>query len=663
MSATNSPLSRFQLIRRLAAGGMGEVLLARFAGDERMSVGEGLVVIKRAIPGSGQRSEQNQMLQEEGRVGLRLRHANLVETFSLESYGDEPILIIEYLAGKSMAQVLGAAKKKRQPVPVGIALKILRDAACGLHFAHTLQIGGEKLGLVHRDISPANIFVTFDGRAKVIDFGVAKAKDSEIRTSTGILKGKTGYMSPEQVKGQGLDFRSDVWSLGVFFWELLLSERLFVSPNPAQTLNKILKLDIPSPSSRRPDLPLAVDQLCARLLDRNPDVRIPSCAELVAEIDAIAQSANEVQLQQFALERFPEDGQTGLEEARNAARTIGKEPAPSGLVDGSFGDWNEKTIDQPVMSVVYQRANLIGTFDTPGQAVTSQEEANTIPVPQLIFSSEAELGPVDAKKKAQDWSDVSNTSGGNVEAGAKGVYTKDPVEGQRLVPTLQAAAHTASPVPGTEINATTASPQAPVQLFDIGLVSFGALAVIMGLALSLFAAGLSEERELILYRYLGTQGTDVVVAHAQDAPLGVTPTPFVLRDSQFRTRAEQDEPTPVSADALKTLLSESGVLQRAQLPASARAKLSAILPFLICIMGLLSLSMGVPAVLRMTAGKLLRVRVVSILLVSGLFVGGFIFGWMGWPGSLQLGEMENVPRMDFQDAKLKSVLGNDTGQQ
>lgn len=654
MSAAGPPPSRFQLIRRLAAGGMGEVLLARFAGDARMSVGEGLVVIKRAIPGSGQRSEQNQMLQEEGRVGLRLRHANLVETFSLESYGDEPILVIEYLAGKSMAQVLGAAKKNRQPVPVGIALRILRDAACGLHFAHTLQIGGEKLGLVHRDVSPANIFVTFDGRAKVIDFGVAKAKDSEIKTSTGILKGKTGYMSPEQVQGQGLDLRSDVWSLGVFFWELLLAERLFISPSPAQTLNKILKLDIPPPSSRRADLPPVVDRLCARLLERNPDVRIPTCADLVNEIDAIAQSANEVQLQQFALERFPEDGQVGLEEARNAARTIGKDAPPSGLVDGSFGDWNEKTIDQPVMSVVYQRANLVGTFENTAQGAAPAEEANTIPVPQLIFSSEAELGPVEqTEKKTKDWADISNTN-------SKATLKKPPAQPSAAAPAPSPAARhnaamqeppraSASQRQDKETRSASTSPPPPVGLLDIGLVSFGSLALVMGLALSFLATGLKDQRELILYRYLGAQGSDVVVAHAQDAPLGVTPTPFVLRDSQFQTGGAKNTPTPVSADDLKSLLSKSGVLDRAQMPASARAKVSAILPLVISMLGLFSLCIGVPAIFRLAAPKRLRARAGGLLATGALFVWGFVFGWMSWPGSANLGATDEVPRLDFKD--------------
>src|SRR5690606_34862233 len=129
--------------------------------------------------------------------------------------------LIELLAGRSMAQVLGQAKKRGEMVPVDVALAVLRGAACGLHFAHTLRgPDGTSLGLVHRDVSPANIFVTFDGRVKVIDFGVAKSDDSEPKTATGILKGKLGYMSPEQSLGQSkLTAQADVWSLGVFFWE------------------------------------------------------------------------------------------------------------------------------------------------------------------------------------------------------------------------------------------------------------------------------------------------------------------------------------------------------------------------------------------------------------------------------------------------------------
>jgi len=193
------------------------------------------------------------MLREEARLGLRLRHENIVETLRLDEHAGEPLVVMELLAGRSMGQVLAQAKKRKENVPIEVALAVLRGAACGLHFAHTLRSAdGRALGLVHRDVSPANIFVTFDRHVKVIDFGIAKSEDSEIKTTTGILKGKLGYMSPEQAHGEGkLGAQADVWSLGVFFWEMLLAERMFYSPNPRATLMQIAYEELTPPSARR----------------------------------------------------------------------------------------------------------------------------------------------------------------------------------------------------------------------------------------------------------------------------------------------------------------------------------------------------------------------------------------------------------------------------
>ena|GEM_PF-960042 len=333
----NDPLmttKRFKVVRRLAAGGMGEVLLADFKGDRKLQVSGGFVVVKRNLQNHPNMASQNAMLREEGRLGLRLLHENLVQTFSLEDLSaEDPILIMEFMAGKSMAQVLGAAKRSRTPLPVDVALKILRLSACGLHFAHALSDDhGNGLGLVHRDVSPANIFVTFDGKVKVIDFGVAKAKDSEIKTSQGILKGKIGYMSPEHATGDKLDPRADLWSLGVVLWEMLVADRLFAGQNPAATLFQIANRDIDPPSTRRPDIPPAVDQLCVRLLTRDRNLRTFTGAQLVAEIDAMGYNLDAVDLGRFLSQRFPEDAETGVADARRAARYMGKEPVPSGIV-------------------------------------------------------------------------------------------------------------------------------------------------------------------------------------------------------------------------------------------------------------------------------------------------------------------------------------------
>jgi serine/threonine protein kinase len=323
----------FEIVRRIAVGGMGEVLLARYVGDPGKGITPGLVALKRTIEDHSDKEHQDRMLLEEGRIAYRLRHENLVETYFLDTRYGHTILAMEYLIGRSMAQVLGNAKKSQQNVPFGIALNILRQAACGLHFAHTLSDGKTHLGLVHRDISPANILVAFDGRVKVIDFGVAKADDSEIRTSTGILKGKIGYMAPEHALGETLDARADLWSLGVFFWETLVANRLFANQNPAATLHQIVRGEVSAPSTQRPDIPQSLDALCLRMLTREKQKRISSASDLVMMIDAVAeQEVPLMDVNAFMLERFPAEAQTAREEGETIAKT--SQPLPQGLQEG-----------------------------------------------------------------------------------------------------------------------------------------------------------------------------------------------------------------------------------------------------------------------------------------------------------------------------------------
>ena len=373
---------RYEVLRRLAVGGMGEVLLAEFAGDDDLS--PGLLVVKRSLTGPGgdtAAESQLQMLREEGRLGLRLRHDNIVETLRIEENGGNPLLVMELLAGRSMAQVLAQAKKRKENVPIDVALAVLRGAACGLHFAHTLKgADGAALGLVHRDISPANIFVTFDRRVKVIDFGVAKSADSEIKTATGILKGKLGYMSPEQSIGEGtLTPQADVWSLGVFFWEMLLAERLFHSPNPTATLMQISNRELTRPSATRADVPAAVDELCMSMLTRPLDRRFKSCAAIVEAIDALPDGGGvaRADLGAWLAGRFPEEADAGARDAARSARRLRARPVPQGLSDGAVAVLADDEADTGIMSSDLRRA-LLGTEPGGIPEDTSEPELATV---------------------------------------------------------------------------------------------------------------------------------------------------------------------------------------------------------------------------------------------------------------------------------------------
>jgi serine/threonine-protein kinase len=380
---------RYEVVRRLAAGGMGEVLLAEFNGDDDVS--PGLLVVKRCLGGAdGARATPAslRMLREEARLGLRLRHENIVETLRLEEQDGDPLLVMELLAGRSMGQVLAQAKKRRENVPIDVALAVLRGAACGLHFAHTLRgPDGAALGLVHRDVSPANIFVTFDHHVKLIDFGVAKSADSEIKTSTGILKGKLGYMSPEQSVGETtLTAQADVWALGVFFWEMLLAERLFHSPNPTATLMQIASRELTPPSHNRADVPRAVDDICMTMLARPLERRFRSCAAIVAAIDALPGSGGvrDVDVGAWLAGRFPEEADAGARDAARCARRLRSAPKPGGLVDGAVA--------------------VAGSEDEPGLVTRSMGavESLTEPGAEPELTSEPDLATVRLDRRTVD---------------------------------------------------------------------------------------------------------------------------------------------------------------------------------------------------------------------------------------------------------------------
>lgn len=384
---------RYAVARRLAAGGMGEVLLAEFGGDDEFS--PGLLVVKRilaAAPGLPPNQEQVRMLLEEGRLALRLSHENLVDTFRLETDGDSPLLVMELLSGRSMAQLLGQAKKRREHVPIPIALAVLRGAARGLHFAHTLKgPDGSALGLVHRDVSPANIFVTFDGKVKVIDFGVAKSEDSELKTATGILKGKLGYMSPEQSLGEGkLTPQADVWSLGVFFWETLVADRLFSSSNPTATLLQISQKEIPSPRSLRPDVPASVEGLALKMLSRPLRERFASCAELVRAIDGLSiRIASSTELGAFLAGRFPDEAAEGIRDAATGSRRLRARPSLEESQGGSDDNLATTIVPSaggpPSSASGRPSTSAVGSTVRQRPAVIDDDEADTVRVtPEIV---------------------------------------------------------------------------------------------------------------------------------------------------------------------------------------------------------------------------------------------------------------------------------------
>jgi hypothetical protein len=744
----------FEVIRRLAVGGMGEVLLTRFTGNQWVT--GGFVVVKRTIPDHPNRAHQDEMLREEGRVALRLRHGNLVETFALDELDGHPLLVMEFLAGRSMAQVLGQAKRKKRPIPVEVAVAVLRESACGLHFAHTLKERGETLGLVHRDVSPANIFATYDGKCKVIDFGVAKADDSEIKTSAGILKGKLGYMSPEHAKGEQLDPRADLWSLGVLFWEMLVADRLFGGQNPAMTLYNITQGEVDAPTKRRPDVPAPVEELCMMLLTKDRELRVQSGRELVQLIEAMPENLwKNVDIGGFMSTRFPAEAEKGRRETTDVARPIKRAAVPVGLVDGGAFDTEDE--EEEMKTLVVDGGDLLAQAKKAGllsaEAMRALEHGygdskNDLPAEEVLDDFDFNEDEVDdeAKTEAIDPAmAAAAVAAAHAQAAAErhqsGPLSRPALPGAPTVQQMPAVDPMppggAAPLPQVSLDAATkpatsvpvasdptATGQTTKPAFAPGLGSgshprplrdgpksvrgveavpsgpqrvpsgpqrvpsgpqrvpsgpqrvpsgpqrvpsgpqkvpsaanrkrkrrrgpsavavaastFGALALIMGLAF----AYVSEQRQAksvpSFVGYPGDSGTDIVVAFPQDVPKGKKGFQVPVDNALLRVTQGEGRVT-IAPDEIERMLREAKVWERALMPRTSRQKLSAALPAGIALLGLLSLAFGLPGLLvprQVVLSSLMRVLLIGGVAVAAGWV--MLEGALGWPGTKKLDEM------------------------
>ena len=287
-------LGRYQVIRRLAVGGMAELYLAR-----HVAVGgyQKVVAVKRVLAHLAEDAEFVHMFLNEARLAAGLDHSNIAHVIDFGSDGGEHFMAMEYVHGKNVHHLL----KHSGGIPLPCALTIVREVAAALHYAHE-RAGpdGRPLGLVHRDVSPSNVLVSYDGDVKLVDFGIAKATAHTRATRTGTIKGKLGYMSPEQLKGETLDRRADVFSLGVVAYELTTGGRCFFAEGEFALINKVAAARFERPSSVVPGYPGALEEIIVRALAVDPAQRWPSAREVQLAIEAFA-SGEGISLSKVAL--------------------------------------------------------------------------------------------------------------------------------------------------------------------------------------------------------------------------------------------------------------------------------------------------------------------------------------------------------------------------
>jgi serine/threonine protein kinase len=282
-------LGRYEVLKHLASGGMADVLLGRTDGIEGF---ERHVVLKRIKPEHAQDLRFIRMFLDEARLAANLHHQHIVQVHDIGEAGGEYFIAMEYLHGEDVRMILLTASRSRQHVPLGYAMAIVSAAAAGLHYAHERR-GPDKrpLGIVHRDISPSNILVGYDGSIKVVDFGIAKASARQ-ETRSSSLKGKISYMSPEQCKSAEVDRRSDVYSLGVVLYELATTTRLFKGESDYLVMDQIVNGRVTLPQVRRPELPNELSAIIMRAIAPDPERRYFTADELRVALDQFAAKAS-----------------------------------------------------------------------------------------------------------------------------------------------------------------------------------------------------------------------------------------------------------------------------------------------------------------------------------------------------------------------------------
>ena len=294
-------LGKYEIVAYLASGGMAELYLARARGIEGF---EKVVALKRVLPKLAEDPEVVTMFLDEARLAGSLHHPNLAQVYDIGKERGSYFFTMEYIHGEDLNTIVQRAARKGRGLSLSSSLFIATQVAAGLHHAHDKKgADGQPLGTVHRDVSPSNVMVTFDGAVKIVDFGVAKAVARRTKTRSGSIKGKVGYLSPEQARGEDIDRRSDVFALGILLFELTTGTRLFDESHDYAVLSSLLTKDAPLPSSRVPGYPAELEEILLQALRRDPAERYETAQDLQLAIEDFARE-RKLALSSVALGRF-----------------------------------------------------------------------------------------------------------------------------------------------------------------------------------------------------------------------------------------------------------------------------------------------------------------------------------------------------------------------
>jgi serine/threonine-protein kinase len=274
---------RYRPLFKLDAGGMAEVYVAE---AESVAGFKKKVAIKRILPSLLKEERFVRMFLDEARLALHLNHANIVSVFDIGKSSSTYFIVMEYVDGTNLKYILQYLSRRRQPMPIHLAVWILNEILKGLDYAHHLRDPeeGRTFGIVHRDISPPNILISWNGEVKLTDFGLAKASTQLESTDPGVVKGKFAYLSPEAANGREVDARADLFAVGIIAFEMLTGRRLFLGESDYDTVERVRRADVPSMREINPEIPGELERIIMKALARDPEHRFDHASDFAEEL-------------------------------------------------------------------------------------------------------------------------------------------------------------------------------------------------------------------------------------------------------------------------------------------------------------------------------------------------------------------------------------------
>jgi len=296
----------YRLIRRIAQGGMAELYLAEYMRDDGF---RRTVAIKKILPHLSENQDFVDMFIREARLAANLQHPNIVQIYDLIKLHNSSFISMEFVDGKNLAQIMAHEKKG---LPLGLAIFLIQKISLGLYYSHTRisDESGEPLNIIHRDISPQNMLISFKGEVKISDFGISKARSEPSFTQAGVIKGKLAYLSPEQALGKEIDHQADLYALGIIFYEILTGRRLYSFNNELEALSTLPNMVITPVIEVRTDVPPALNAIVMKCLEKDKLQRYKSGREIYDDLAKVKRELNlsydESNLADFMTERFKE---------------------------------------------------------------------------------------------------------------------------------------------------------------------------------------------------------------------------------------------------------------------------------------------------------------------------------------------------------------------